>query len=289
MIGMPAASEPLDTHIAIVTPENTAFEYRLAGPFRRLPAYLIDLCVRGAVVAGGWLLLLFVFGAAEMPEVGAGLGLVLWFLLAWGYGGFFETLWNGQTPGKRVMGIRVLTVEGQAIGPMQAVLRNVLRVLDGQPAVFNLGGPFQYMGPFTYLLGLLAASATDRFQRLGDLASSTMVVVEERSWLRGLVRPSEAEVPQLAARIPAGFEVPQSMARALAAYVQHRRAFGWKRRMEMAQHLAEPLRRHFGMPADTNPDLLLCAVYHRRFLAEADGDSRETVPLFAAQAQVDTP
>ncbi len=266
MAVMPAVSDQLDTHIDIVTPENTAFEYRVAGPFHRLPAYLIDLGIRLGVAVLGWVGLLLAFGFMYMPEVGAALGLVLWFLLAWGYGGAFEALWNGQTPGKRVMGIRVLTVDGQAIGGMQAVLRNVLRIVDGQPAVFNLG----YLGPFTYLLGLLAASANDRFQRLGDLACGTMVVVEDRPWLFGLVNPNEPAIGPLAAQIPPGFEVSRSMARALAAYVQHRRAFAWKRRMEMARHLAEPLRRRFGLPADTNPDLLLCALYHRKFLAATD-------------------
>lgn len=264
---MHAAPNQIDTHIDIVTPENTAFEYRLAGPFRRLPAYLIDLALRGGLVLIGWLGLLVGFRFANLSDVGAGLGLVFWFLVAWGYGGLFEALWNGQTPGKRAMGIRVLTVDGQAIGGMQAVMRNVLRVLDGQPAVFNLGGPFQYMGPFTYVLGLLAASANNRFQRLGDLACGTMVVVEEPSWLGELVNPNEPEAIPLAEKIPAGFEVTRSMARALAAYVQHRRRFAWKRRFEMAHHLAEPLRRRFGLPAGTNPDLLLCALYHRKFLA----------------------
>ena len=265
---MPEAFKQLDTHIYIVTPENSAFEYRLAGPFRRLPAYLIDLSIRAAIAVLGWLGLLLVFGLARIPEFGAGLGLILWFLLAWAYGGVFEAFWNGQTPGKRAMGIRVLTVDGQAIGGMQAVMRNVLRVLDGQPAVFNLGGPLQYMGPFTYLLGLFAASANDRFQRLGDLACGTMVVVEERSWFRGLVHPNEPGAAPLAARLPPGFEVTQSMARALAGYVQHRRTFTWQRRMQMARHLAEPLRRRFGLPADTNPDLLLCAWYQRTFFTE---------------------
>ncbi len=274
---MATAPDQLDTHIHIVTPENTAFEYRLAGPFHRLPAYLIDLCLRVGVVVLGWIGLLTAFGFANMPEVGAGLGLVLWFLLAWGYGGLFESLWNGQTPGKRAMGIRVLTVDGQAIGGMQAVVRNVFRVLDGQPAVFNLGGPLQYMGPFTYLLGLGAASANRRFQRLGDLVCGTMVVVEERPWLLGVVHPNEPEAIPLAAKIPARFEVTRSMARALAAYVQHRRSFAWKRRMEMARHLAEPLRRRFGLPVDTNPDLLLCALYHRKFLA---AESEEPAPAW---------
>jgi len=56
--------------------------------------------------------------------VGLSVILVAWFGLSWFYGGFFETVWNGQTPGKRLLGLRVLTVEGQPINALQAVLRN---------------------------------------------------------------------------------------------------------------------------------------------------------------------
>jgi hypothetical protein len=99
-----------------------------------------------------------------------------------------------------------------------------------------------------------------------------MVVVEERSWLQGLVQPNEPEIARLATRIPAGFEVTKSMAQALAAYVQRRSKFSWARRTEIARHLGEPLRRRFGLPHDTSHDLLLCALYHRTFLAEANGE-----------------
>ena len=60
-----AANQPLDTTIGVVTPENIAFEYQLAGPFRRLPAYLIDVAVRYgviAVVAIGAMWSIFTFG-----------------------------------------------------------------------------------------------------------------------------------------------------------------------------------------------------------------------------------
>ena len=50
------------------------------------------------------------------------------FLVSWFYGGFFEAYWNGQTPGKRIMGLRVLSTNGRPINGYQAVLRNLLRV-----------------------------------------------------------------------------------------------------------------------------------------------------------------
>ena len=65
--------------------------------------------------------------------------LYIWLLLAfavsWFYFGLFETFWNGQTPGKRMMGLRVLSVTGQPINAMQAILRNILRAVDAMPRV----------------------------------------------------------------------------------------------------------------------------------------------------------
>ena len=74
-------------------------------------------------------------GIAGVGGLGIGVFLVCWFVLSWFYGGLFETFWNGQTPGKRLFGLRVLTVDGTPINAMQAVLRNVLRDVDAMPIV----------------------------------------------------------------------------------------------------------------------------------------------------------
>jgi uncharacterized RDD family membrane protein YckC len=191
---------------------------------------------------------------------GVGLGLVFWFLLEWFYGGLFETFWNGQTPGKRLMGIRVLSIDGQPINGLQAVLRNVLRTVDQQPVAFCL-------------VGLVSAAANDRFQRLGDLACGTMVVVDERSWFHGVIRFHHPEAIRLAGEIPVSFQPSRTLARTLATYVQRRMHFPPMRRMEIARHLSEPLREKFGLPPTTNPDLLLCGLYQRTFITEWDDQS----------------
>ena len=246
----------IDTSIKIVTRENIAFEYRVAGPFRRLPAYLIDLVIRGVIAGLGAAGLGIIFSLAGLgPGWWAGVCLVLWFVLAWFYGGLFETYYNGQTPGKRLMQIRVVSVDGQPIGGLQAVLRNVLREIDAQPA-------------YLYLLGLLAATMNDRCQRLGDLVCGTMVVIEERPWFEGMIRCGEPEAVRLAALIPVGFQPSRTLTRALATYVQRRQTFSWPRRLEIARHLGEPLREKFDLPADTNVDLLLCGLYHRTFITD---------------------
>lgn len=253
-------AQALDNTVEIVTPENIAFRYQVAGPFRRLPAYLIDLVIRTVVVM--ILTAIAAFTSALLGLASAGFGdalmLVGWFLLAWFYGGLFETFWNGQTPGKRMLQIRVLSVDGQPINGLQAVLRNVLRAIDMQPGVF-------------YLVGLIAAMMNDRFQRLGDLACGTMVVVEEDRWYRGITQITEPEAVRLAALVPADFVATRTQARALAAYVQRRVYFSWPRRIEIARHLGEPLRERFGLPPNTDLDLLLCALYYRTFITDRGG------------------
>jgi uncharacterized RDD family membrane protein YckC len=245
----------LDTTIEIVTPENIAFRYDLAGPFRRALAYAIDFLVRLLAFILGAVVIAVLFAWAGLPEVGLGAVLVGWFLLDWFYGGLFETYWNGQTPGKRIMQIRVLAMDGQPISGLQAVLRTILRTVDLQPGYFGMAG-------------LVAAMTNDRFQRLGDLACGTIVVVEERSWFRGVVRIGEPEVIRLAGDIPASFQASRSLAYALSAYAHRRHYFAPARRAEIARHVGEPLRQQFGLSSEVDLDQLLCALYYRAFITE---------------------
>lgn len=262
---MSAERPQLDTRVLIVTPENITFEYRLAGPFQRLPAYLIDVVLRVLVLVVVGVAVTLVSGGAGLIGLGLAGWLILWFVSDWLYGGLFEALWNGQTPGKRLFRLRVLSAEGQPINGMQAVLRNVLRAVDAQP-VLPLSTEF---ATGFHLVGLVAAAASGRFQRLGDLAAGTMVVVEQPQRLPDLIRLESPAVVGLASRLPAGFVVSRSMARALAAYVQRRRQIPLARLAEIAFHVGEPLRVRLGLPRGTSHDLLLCALYYRTFLGAA--------------------
>ena len=286
---MPSELAQIDSTIEVVTPENIAFHYQAAGPFRRSLAFAMDLLIRlgilftvGCVTA---LLGVVVGGMAVLAY------LVAYFLLDWFYGGVFETFMNGQTPGKWVMGVRVLTTDGQPINGLQAVTRNVLRWVDFMPflslEMFGIPAPM-FMIP-TFMLGLVFMACNRRFQRLGDLVCGTMVVIEERQWLTGVARLDDPRAMQLADYLPADFQVPRTMARALAHYVERRRYFSVPRRREVARHLGEPLLRQFGLPGDTSHDLLLCALYYRTYVADRGDESRRTadrgVSPFAGGAQ----
>jgi uncharacterized RDD family membrane protein YckC len=244
--------EPLDTTVRLVTPERIVFSYPLAGPFRRFCAYLIDV--------GLWLLLVIVATMLSLllslgSPSGLGLAFVAYFVLTWGYGASCEGLFNGQTLGKRMVGIRVVSDRGVPITGAQAVLRNLVGVVDG-------------ILPFFFLLGLSSMVLTRKFQRLGDLAAGTMVVSEERRRRLRLERVGgrelEALLPWLPLRVSAGPE----MARGLSDYVRFRARVGHVRREEIAVELARPLRRRYGLPESASDDAVLCAVYHRVFLGE---------------------
>jgi uncharacterized RDD family membrane protein YckC len=268
---MPKAPRQLDSRIEIVTPENIAFHYVLAGPFRRLPAYLIDCAIRALVIFGLFILVL-VAGFIGAGGWGFGVLFIAWFAMAWFYGGLFETFWNGQTPGKRIMGLRVLSVDGRPINGAQAVLRNLLRDIDAMPMV---GFGSDAVVPL-YTLALVVMTINSRFQRLGDLASSTIVVVERRSTLRELVPLRGSEVVRVAGEVPVSFVPRRAMAHALSVYAARRALFSSARRYEIARTLAEPLIARWQLPRSTDPDILLCALYYRTFIADRSGDGETT-------------
>jgi uncharacterized RDD family membrane protein YckC len=282
---MPFVAGELDSRIAIVTPEHIAFHYRLAGPFRRLIAYAIDVVLRLLVSLG--LLIILALSGILVSGVGIGLMLVAWFIISWFYGGLFETFWNGQTPGKWLMRLRVLTHDGQPINALQAVLRNILRAVDAMPVVPLPWLEHAIQFP-VFSLGLVTMAMTDRYERWGDLACGTMVVVEDRRLLRGVIQMDDAAVREMAATLPANYTPSPSLARAISVYVERRRYFGPGRRAEIARIVGEPLCQRFGLPADTSHDLLLCALYYHTFIVERGARQPSAAPIGATAAATST-
>jgi uncharacterized RDD family membrane protein YckC len=145
---------------------DAGFSYRVAGIGTRFLAALVDgLIIFGIEILVVLLsLVVYLVGASSAAVI---LGLTLSFILFWGYFIYFETTWNGQTPGKRMMKIRVVKTSGEPISFIDAVVRNLIRVVD------NL--------PFFYGLGLLSMFISKQSRRLGDFAAGTLVVKERSS------------------------------------------------------------------------------------------------------------
>jgi len=109
---------------------------------------------------------------------------------------------------------------------------------------------------------------TPRMQRLGDLASGTMVIVEERPFIIGLAMLRDPQAKQAAADLPLDLRVPRRTARALAKYVERRRVFTPQRRAELSRRLVSVLRQRFRIPPQMDDDRVLCGLYYRTFIGE---------------------
>lgn len=288
----------LDTTMKVTTPENISFHYQITGPFQRVFAYGLDLLIS----LGGYfglvfiLYLIFIFavlplaamvgGGPLVEAIGgvlAGLISVGYFLVYWFYGAYMETYFNGQTLGKRITNMRVISTDGHAIDGVQATLRNFFRLLDIMPivpftALFQLDEQIPGGLP-TCLIGLVIMTLSKNFQRVGDLVAGTVVVTEEQKRRPNLATFMDDRVPQLAELIPTSFVASPSMARVIAEYVDQRKYLPFQRASEIASHLAIPLMEKLQIQPDTDHDLFLCAFYYKIFISAQNGVGYDDAPL----------
>jgi len=104
----------------------------------------------------------------EMPKWTIAVLIIVLFLIFAGYFIFFEWLWNGQTPGKRLLKLRVIREDGRPITLWEALARNLLRIFDAVPG---------FVLP-VYSIGLITIFMSNRDQRIGDMFAGTVVVRE---------------------------------------------------------------------------------------------------------------
>jgi uncharacterized RDD family membrane protein YckC len=221
----PAGTAPED--LVVATPERVAFRFETAGLGSRFAAQLIDLLVLSGVLialglvsyTGGVLLL-------GQPAIAALVFVVTAFLSFWAYWIVPEALWSGQTLGKYVLHLRVIDARGGPIDVGQAVVRNLLRIVDFLPVY--------------YALGTVVMFTSARSQRLGDLAAGT-VVIRERAAIRlsDLDDAEPAGPGDAGAARRAGPRLEPRLQRFVQAYAQRRQWLTPERRAELAAE-AEP-------------------------------------------------
>src|SRR5690349_14244300 len=117
----------LDTTRRVATPEGIELTLHLAGPVARALAWSIDLLLRLAV------LFVVVLVTSGLGRAGGGIVLLAAFFVEWLLPACFEAMWNGQTPGKRALGLRVLNDDGTPLRWPAALTRNLLRAADFLP------------------------------------------------------------------------------------------------------------------------------------------------------------
>jgi uncharacterized RDD family membrane protein YckC len=181
----------LERTVTVRTPESIAFYYELAGLGSRFLAVALDFVIQLLVFLGLMLLIGLAadrispmakalhLNSAQVQAVVIAFFIIVLFIIFFGYFIIFETVWNGQTPGKRLLGIRVVRDGGYPLDTGSAVLRNLIRVVEAIP-------------PFLYIPSAVSALVSAQNKRLGDLAAGTMVVrdrafevADPHAWLRG--------------------------------------------------------------------------------------------------------
>jgi uncharacterized RDD family membrane protein YckC len=155
--------------LTIETPEQTTLDFAVAGIGSRFLAIAYDVMIQfvvGLLVGVGSLIMLgYLFAGA--PKAGMWVGAILllfYFVLYFGYYAIFEIWWNGQTPGKRKVGIRVIKDDGRPLTPAESIGRNLMRIVDWLPSFYGLG--------------VVCAFLTKGNKRLGDLVVGSLVVRE---------------------------------------------------------------------------------------------------------------
>jgi uncharacterized RDD family membrane protein YckC len=156
--------------LTIETPEQIPLEFPLAGIGSRFLAIALDTLIQ----ALGFLMIVFVAeillptAARFTPRAwtwAAAIFFLCVFVLYSGYYALFEVFWNGQTPGKRLVRLRVISDSGRPITVYEAVVRNLLRIVDQFPGL--------------YVVGIISVFLTARNKRLGDIVAGTVVVHEK--------------------------------------------------------------------------------------------------------------
>jgi len=167
--------------LTIETPERVELSFALASIGNRFLAVAIDHFIQYLTIfiaAWAFISLSEIGGAfketdaaavfEEMPKWTIAVLIIVIFLIFAGYFIFFEWLWNGQTPGKRLLKLRVIREDGRPITFWEAMARNLLRIFDAVPG---------FVLP-VYSIGLISIFASGRDQRVGDVFAGTVVVRE---------------------------------------------------------------------------------------------------------------
>jgi uncharacterized RDD family membrane protein YckC len=148
---------PADSTLKVRTPEGIEFVLFPAGPLVRGCAYGIDQGIQLSLV-----LALSIINALLENRGGIWIFLILIFCIDWLYHVICEQLFKGQSPGKRIVGIRVVRNDGGPVNPGASFLRNLLRFAD----------TFLFLFPIAFISMALSKG----FKRLGDWTAGTLVV-----------------------------------------------------------------------------------------------------------------
>ena len=237
---------PMERNVEIATGESVVLRYELAGLGSRFFALFIDLTIQVAVLTVAVVLLVWLLPAHPAATLGkygrailTGSFIFAIFLLFFGYFIAFEWLWEGRTPGKRALGLRVVRDGGFPLDFTSALIRNLVRIVEA-----GLG---------FYAISAVATLLSPRNRRLGDMAAGTLVVRDRR-----YERAAALAGAQLERDDPLTRELSASQRELVLRFVERRGSLTPSARVALAARIAAGVRPRLGATfAHLDDDALL--------------------------------
>lgn len=168
-------------------PEGVVLNFQVAGLGSRFAAQFLDILLTSFLIFGIMILLAVLeIGSWEFLSA---LGALLFFFMRAPYYILTEILWNGQTLGKRVTKLRVVSADGRTLRPYAVTVRNLMKEMEvfvPGTALFMIQGLsfFEAIMLLVWIAVLLAVPLTNRRrQRLGDMIAGTYVIYQPKTVL----------------------------------------------------------------------------------------------------------
>jgi len=261
---LPAPRTPLGSFadkLTIETPEQTDLDFTVAGIGSRFLALaydtLLQMLVAFVVGMSGAMAIGFLAAAAPSAAVwGFAILILFFFFLYFGYFAMFEIIWNGQTPGKRRAGIRVIKDSGRPLTPAESIARNLMRIVDWLPAF--------------YAVGMMSAILTKENKRLGDLIAGSLVV-RESSFTDLKPAWHTAQAPSGPALSPLGADrLSQDECTLIDSFLNRRADLTPDVRFRMADEIFRRLKPKLSLPPEntlSTEKILEALAYERRAMS----------------------
>jgi uncharacterized RDD family membrane protein YckC len=245
--------------LTIETPEQISLEFPLAGIGSRGYALCVDTLIQVVAVLVIVLVIAFTAPDLERSWISArnwemAIALFLLFCLYWGYFAIFEILWNGQTPGKRQAGIRVISASGRPITVFEGIGRNFMRAID------SLG---------IYFVGAVTCAIDKQNRRLGDMVAGTVVVheVDEQGVFYWYGQEKSASAPSVSQEVAS---LTDQEFQLVETFLSRRLDIPNLQRLSSAQVIADRMGERLHIPKEQRPS-------DEAFLEEISRRYRDTV------------
>ena len=248
----------LDNSRNVSIPEFWEIKYQTAGPVARFLALIIDSIILYVLLFLLFVLIVFsILGfsdASEVDKASLFVQFMLFFVIFWGYFMAWEYFARGRTPGKMIMGLRVISVRGTGLNASHSLIRNMVRIGDMFPFLFQWGFIFI---PSYCVAGLFLFLTGRSFRRLGDMAAGTLVIREQRH-RRGTRRMLEAARTDASGIRPLASLSPNLM-RAIHEYAVRRSSMNPIIRKDLADRFAPRIAEYFQIKREfqSNEDMML--------------------------------